>query len=263
PGFPRSPPAVNHPEHGVKLEDALAFVCHAVEAQSSELLCSICLLDPTGTRLFNGIAPSLPESYLQAINGLRIGPPAGACASAAQLDKAVVGPHIRNGPVWAGFRPPAAPAGSTGCWSTSIFSRDGKVLATFALYYREPRGPTERERQIVDWGAPQAAIVIEDKRTSEALQEEREQLEIILDASPAMIWYKDRDNRILRANRLAAESIGLSKRDLQGRSAYELYPEQAAKYHQDDLEVIALGKPKLGIRETLKTASGEERFVIT
>ncbi len=254
---------MNHPEHGVKLEDALAFVCHAVEAHSSELLCSICLLDPTGTRLFNGIAPSLPESYLQAINGLRIGPQAGSCGTAAYLGKPVIVTDIANDPLWADYRHLALPLGLRACWSTPIFSRDGKVLATFALYYREPRGPTERERQIVDWAAPQAAIVIEDKRTSEALQEEREELEIILDASPAMIWYKDRDNRILRANRQAAESIGLSKGDMQGRSAYELYPEQAAKYHQSDVEVMALGKPKLGIRETLKTASGEERLIIT
>ncbi|HMF90500.1 MAG TPA: ATP-binding protein [Candidatus Angelobacter sp.] len=251
------------PEHGIKLEDALAFVCHAVEAQSSELLCSICLVDPSRTYLINGVAPSLPESYLEAINGLRIGPKAGSCGTAAYLGKPVIVTDIANDPLWADFRDLALPLGLRACWSTPIFSRDGKILATFALYYREPRGPTERERQIVDWAAPHAAIVIEDKRTSEALQEEREQLEIILDASPAMIWYKDRDNRILRANRLAAESIGLSKHDLQGRSVYELYPQHAARYHQDDLEVIRSGKPKLGIREPVPVGSGEERFVIT
>jgi PAS domain S-box-containing protein len=254
---------VNSAEHAVKLEDALAFVCHAVETQSPQLVCSIWLLDPSGTCLSNGIAPSLPESYLQAISGLRIGPRAGSCGTAAYLGKPVIVTDIASDPLWDDYRHLALPLGLRACWSTPIFAGDGKVLGTFALYYREPRGPTERERQIVDWAVPQAAIVIEDKRISEALQEEREQLEIILDAAPAMIWYKDRDNRILRANRLAAESIALSKRDLQGRSVYELYPDQAAKYHQDDLEVIAQGKPKLGIRETVMTASGEERFVIT
>src|SRR5215831_17865259 len=260
---PRSRPAVTVPEHGIKLEDALGFVCRAVEAQSAELVCSICILDPSGTCLINGVAPSLPESYLQAINGLRIGPQAGSCGTAAYLGKSVIVTDISSDPLWADFHHLALPLGLRACWSTPIFSRDGKILATFALYYREPRGPTERERQIVDWAAPHAAIVIEDKRTSEALQEEREQLEIILDASPAMIWYKDRDNRILRANRLAAESIGLSKHDLQGRSVYELYPQHAAQYHQDDLEVIRSGQPKLGIREPVVSGSGEELFVIT
>jgi two-component system, cell cycle sensor histidine kinase and response regulator CckA len=254
---------VNSSEHAIKLADALAFVCRAVEAQSSELLCSICLLDPTGTCLINGVAPSLPESYLQAINGLRIGPKAGSCGTAAYLAKPVIVTDIASDPLWADFKHLALPLGLRACWSTPIFSRDSRVLATFALYYREPRGPTELERQIVDWAAPQAAIVIEDTRVSEALQEEREQLELILDASPALIFYKDRENRILRANRVAAESLGHSKHDLQGRSAYDLYPQHAAKYHQDDLEVIRSGKPKHGIRETTTAGTGEERFVIT
>jgi len=102
-----------------------------------------------------------------------------------------------------------------------------------------------------------------EKRISEALEQQHEELEMILDAAPAMIFYKDRENTILRANRTAAESVGLRKRDMQGRSTYDLYPHQAAQYHQDDLEVIRSGKAKLSIRETLVTGSGEERQIIT
>jgi PAS domain S-box-containing protein len=254
---------VNSSEHGVKLEDALAFVCHAVETQSPELVCSILMLDPSGTRLFHGAAPSLPESYIQAINGLIIGSQAGSCGTAAYLGKPVIVTDIANDPLWADFRDLALPLGLRACWSTPIISSEGKVLATFALYYREARGPSEREQQIVQWATSLTACVIEYKRISEDLKEEREELEIILDASPAMIWYKDRDNRVLRANRGAAEMSGQTKRELQGRSAYELDPTHAAKYHQDDIEVISTGKPKLGIREKVTTGSGEERFVIT
>ncbi|HKF22236.1 MAG TPA: ATP-binding protein [Candidatus Angelobacter sp.] len=254
---------MNSAEHGVKLEDALAFVCHAVETQSPEVVCSILMLDPGGTHLFHGAAPSLPESYIQAINGLSIGPQVGSCGTAAYLGKPVIVTDIASDPLWADFRDLALPLGLRACWSTPIISSEGKVLATFALYYREARGPSEREQEIVQWATSLTACVIEYKRISEDLKEEREELEIILDASPAMIWYKDRDNRILRANRGAAESSGHTKREVQGRSAYELYPLHAAKYHQDDLEVIAQGKPKLGIRETVMTASGKERFVIT
>src|SRR5262245_12203715 len=89
------------------------------------------------------------------------------------------------------------------------------------------------------------------------------EMEVLLDSVPAFIWYKDCENRILRANRLAAESMGLSVDQLEGRSTFDLYPDEAAKYHHDDLEVIRSGQPKLGIVEILTTASGEKRWVRT
>jgi PAS domain S-box-containing protein len=88
-------------------------------------------------------------------------------------------------------------------------------------------------------------------------------MKVLLDSVPAFIWYKDRDNRILRANRLAAESLGMSVEQVEGLSTYDLYPEEAAQYHLDDLEVIGTGEPKLGIVEVLTTASGEKRWVRT
>src|SRR5262249_27603355 len=88
-------------------------------------------------------------------------------------------------------------------------------------------------------------------------------VEVLLDSVPAYIWYKDCENRILRANRLAAESIGMTAEGLEGRSVYDLYPEKAPDYHRDDLEVIRSGRPKLGIIETMKTASGEARWLRT
>ena len=93
-----------------------------------------------------------------------------------------------------------------------------------------------------------------------ALERERR---MVLDAVPAMIWYKDRENRILRLNQAAADSLNQPVGALEGRSSYELYPEEAAAYHRDDLEVIATGKPKLGILEPYTTASGEKRIVRT
>lgn len=90
-----------------------------------------------------------------------------------------------------------------------------------------------------------------------------DELRVILDSVPAFIWYKDADNRIIRANRPAAESMGLSVVAIEGRSTYELYPEDAAKYHRDDLEVIRSGRPKLGIIEPLVMGSGERRWMRT
>jgi len=94
------------------------------------------------------------------------------------------------------------------------------------------------------------------------LQQQIEQ-QVLLDLIPAMVWYKDSHNRILRANRRAAESINKTVSEIEGRSTEELYPQEAEKYHRDDLDVILSGRPKLGIVEPYQTGSGEKYWVQT
>jgi PAS domain S-box-containing protein len=98
--------------------------------------------------------------------------------------------------------------------------------------------------------------------TVEAAQAQREQ-QIIFDSVPAMVFYKDRNNRILRANKAAAASVGKPVEEMEGRLAQELWPDEADRYHQDDLEVIRSGKAKVGIVEPYHGASGEQRWART
>ncbi len=90
-----------------------------------------------------------------------------------------------------------------------------------------------------------------------------EQLQLLFDTIPAMIWLKDDKNNILKVNRLACDSIGHSAKMVEGRNTAELHPEEADKYFKDDLEVIHSGKPKCDIIELVTTASGEKRWVQT
>jgi PAS domain S-box-containing protein len=87
--------------------------------------------------------------------------------------------------------------------------------------------------------------------------------QVIFDSVPAMIWFKDTHNRILRLNRPAAEAMGLPPEKIEGKSVYELNPAEADDYYRDDLEVIESGTPKSGIIEPLVTASGETRWLQT
>lgn len=95
------------------------------------------------------------------------------------------------------------------------------------------------------------------------LQRQQIEQQALLDLIPAMVWYKDTENRILRANRLAAESIGKTVEDVEGKSTYDLYPHEAEKYYQDDLDVIRRGHPKLGILEVYRLPTGETRWIQT
>lgn len=248
---------------GVRVEDALAVLCQAVEQQSPGMLCSILIFKQDRIRLFHAAAPSLPESYIQAINGVAIGPNVGSCGTAAYRREPVIVSDIANDPLWTECRNLALDHGLRACWSTPITSSKEEVLGTFAAYYQTARLPTDRERQLIKWAAPLAAISIERKHANDSLRHQREQLQTILDAAPAMIWYKDKENRILLGNRAAAESRGLQKSELEGRYTHEVDPAEAAEYHRRDLEVIHSGKPMLGTYEPYQSKSGDTRHVLT
>jgi len=108
----------------------------------------------------------------------------------------------------------------------------------------------------------------EVERLKQAEADARRQLEemqLIFDASPIMFWYKDRGNRTLRVNQAAADLEGLPRSALEGRSCYEIYPqEQAEAFYKDDLQVINSGQPKLGIIEKHRTPKeGHELWMQT
>jgi PAS domain S-box-containing protein len=245
------------------LQAVLSVLCRSVEQQAPGLICSILLLDKAGDRLLHGAAPSLPESFNQAVHGFAIGPCACSCGTAAYRRESVVVSDIARDPLWRDHRELALSHGLRACWSSPVLSRENHLLGTFAIYYREPRLPATREQHLVNWVTQIAAIAIERSRLDEALRRQGKELETVFDSAPVMIWFKDRENRILRANQPAAEAMGLPKQELEGRSIADFFPDDADRYHQDDLEVIRTGKPRLNIRGRLRTYAGETRRIIT
>ncbi|MBI4492244.1 MAG: diguanylate cyclase [Chloroflexi bacterium] len=156
---------------GAPLSTVLETLVGVVEARSSDgLVASILLLDQDGIHLRPGAAPSLPQSFLQATDGLAIGPGVGSCGTAAYRREAVVVSDIASDPKWAEGRELALQHGLRACWSTPIFSSSGYVLGTFALYYREPRGPSARDRELVDVATHLAGIAIERHQAAEVLK---------------------------------------------------------------------------------------------
>jgi PAS domain S-box-containing protein len=152
---------------GDPLADILDSLCRLVEAQSSGVLASIALLD--GDRLRHCAAPSLPKAYTDAINGAAIGPSGGSCGTAAYRGEPVIVEDIATDPLWADYRDLALSHSLRACWSVPVSSQ-GKVIATFAMYYRKPRRPTQHDRQIIDQITHLAGVAIQHKLAQEKLQ---------------------------------------------------------------------------------------------
>jgi GAF domain-containing protein len=93
-----------------------------IEAQSPEMLCSILLLSADGDHVKHAVAPSLPENYVKAIDGMPIGPKHGSCGTAMWRGKPVIVTDIATDPLWEDYRQYASGIGMAACWSTPILS---------------------------------------------------------------------------------------------------------------------------------------------
>jgi diguanylate cyclase (GGDEF)-like protein len=124
------------------------LLCRRAQALAPGAICSILTVDAEGI-LHPLAAPSLPLSYSSALEGVAIGPGVGSCGTAAFRNEAVIVTDIATDPLWDGYRALTEPLGLRACWSSPICDHDGKVVATFAFYYRTNRGPDALEHSIV------------------------------------------------------------------------------------------------------------------
>jgi PAS domain S-box-containing protein len=148
------------------LPQILEDIALSTESISPFLKCSILLLSPDGRHLRMGVAPSLPDFYNEAIEGLGIGPGVGSCGTAAFTGKRVLVNDIATHPYWAPFRALAARAGLGACWSEPVLGVSGKVMGTFAVYHREPHTPTPANLSYILQCAQLVAMTMEQKQIS-------------------------------------------------------------------------------------------------
>jgi GAF domain-containing protein len=143
------------------LSEILKHLVLLIEAQSPGMLCSVLLLSPDGNHIQHGAAPSLAPQYVKAVDGAPIGPKQGSCGTAMYRGKPVVVTDIFEDPLWEDYRGLAEGTGLRACWSTPIMSSKGKVLGSFAMYYKEPRTPTGEESKFTSVATYIAGLAIE------------------------------------------------------------------------------------------------------
>jgi len=154
------------------LGDMLSHMVLEVEKEIPAMMGSILLMDRDGRHLRHGAAPNLPDAYNAAIDGVEIGPCVGSCGTAAFRGERVIVSDIATDPLWEDYRELALSHGLAACWSEPIMDESGKVLGTFAMYYRECRTPHPFELHNIELATGLAAIAIERKQ-AEAEHQQR------------------------------------------------------------------------------------------
>jgi PAS domain S-box-containing protein len=205
---------------GRPMAETLDALLQMIEAQAPAMCCSVLLLDPDGIHVRHLAAPSLPADYIKAIDGSAIGPNAGSCGTAAHRREPVFVTDIEHDPLWTNYRQFALPHSLRACWSTPIFDSHGKVIGTFAIYYRRCGLPDERHQKLISMATHTAAVCIAKHRMDEALRESEERFRAVVENSPVGVAVSV-DDLIVYVNAAGLKIMGAqTPGQLIGRSVY-------------------------------------------
>ena len=202
----------------ISAEASLPFVLEElarfVENQSRGSSCSILLLSNDGLRLTHGAAPSLPDYFVQALDGMPIGEQGGACGTAA-LEGAPVLVEDFHAADQSIYRLELANrAGLRSCWSRPIFSSEHKVMGTFALYHGEPWSPTPVDEELLRRAASLASLAIDRSRHQEAQQLAK----TVFQENIEGVMVTSSDDRILMVNPAFERLTGYSVAEAVGQA---------------------------------------------
>ena len=215
---------------GDSLAQILDGLCRLVEAQTSGALASVLLLDSDCLR--HGAAPTLPKAYIDAIDGVVIEQSVGPLRTAAYRGEQVIVEDIATDPLWADYRDLALLHSLRACWFTPVFSSKGKVIATFAMYFREPRRPSPHDREIIERITNLVGVAIERKLAEDKLSANERSLRELTETIPQMLWSADAGGAIDYCNQRVLEYTGLSSDQVRGSGWMKTV-------HQDDVQKMS------------------------
>lgn len=146
---------------GAPLNTVLNDICLSIEEilDGDSARCSILALK--GQQLFHCAAPNIDYKYCKLINGIQIGPNAGAFGAAAYLQSPTITEDIALSPLWQNYKELALEFELKSCWSIPIISTQSIVIGTFSIYHNVPKAPSVKALKLIDYFVHLSAIALE------------------------------------------------------------------------------------------------------
>ena len=130
--------------NGASLGVLLDVLVHtAIEQTEGKARAAFYVADAEGTGLHHVVG--MPEAYARRVDGFAIGPESLACGLAAAIRLPVITPDVTEEPRSKPWLSLAEEFGYRACWSFPVETPTGKIVGTFAMYYKEPREATQRD----------------------------------------------------------------------------------------------------------------------
>jgi two-component system, cell cycle sensor histidine kinase PleC len=177
------------------LAETLTRIALVVERLAPPAICAIELVDADGRHLRSGASPGLPDAYRAAVDGLEIGPDAGACGTAVYRRAAVIVRDIRLDPLFARWVALAEQLGLRACWSLPILDDRQGVIAAFALYHPTPCEPSDEEWRLVASMSGLVRLALMQHRREQALRRAKEEAETASQAKSQFLAHMSHELR--------------------------------------------------------------------
>jgi len=231
---------------GAPLPEVLTLLVHLIQDQCEGMVCSVLLLDSDGVHIRVGAAPSLPGEYARRVDGQPVTARIGSSGTAMQAGRPVIIADALCDPRCDGLRDLAVATGLRSCWSTPIPSAHKKVLGSFTMYCRTPRGPSREELRLVETAADLAGAAIDHHRSQEALRESEERSRAILRAIPDWMFVTSSDGVYLDCHVKNPEALLAPPEAFLGKSMREVLPSWLADTYERAFErALITNEPEL------------------
>ncbi|MBX7221471.1 MAG: PAS domain S-box protein [Blastocatellia bacterium] len=249
---------------GLPLSELLVKITLGVEDLIPHCISSILLVDEKDrNHLRHGAGPHLPQAYVQAIDGITVGPQAGSCGTAVHRKEPVFVTDIQTDPLWTDFRDLANQFGLAACWSLPILDLQQEVLATFALYYREPKSPSIQDIELINRTVNVVRIALEHDRKNRELRllsacvARLKDIILITEAEP----FEEPGPRILFVNDAFERITGYSRAEALGRNPRFLQGPKTQRQELDRIRAAVLNQQPVSCELINYKKTGEEFWV--
>jgi PAS domain S-box-containing protein len=172
---------------GIPFADVINSLLEGIEAIHPEMYSSVLLLLKDNT-IKNFAAPRLSREYLRLIDGLSIGPGAGSCGTAMYRKEPVIVSDIDHDPLWTPYLPIAQRFGLKACWSVPIIHNNSTVIGSFAIYYHQPKSPSEKEWNTILRLRNFIRLLLENNISFEQIKQSNDRYDIVTNATHDLIW---------------------------------------------------------------------------
>lgn len=134
--------------------------------------------------------------------------------------------------------------GIHGIQSTPLLSRGGQVLGILSTHWRNPHQPAERDLQLLDVLARQAADLIERSRAEAALRESERRFRRMADTAPAILCVTEADGTCSFMSHRWSELTGQEEREALGLGwLAAVHPDDRDDTREEYLAANARGEP--------------------
>lgn len=161
------------------LETVLQNIINNIENLIPGAICSI--IELKNNKIHNITKTSLPQKFIDSLNDIDDKKNIFTTENIFIAD-------IQSHNLCKNFASIASEFGLKSCWSIPINKTDGSIIASFVVYYKTSKNPTQDEIILLERVSNLIGVVIESRRAGEDLKQAIDRYDIVAKATSDTIW---------------------------------------------------------------------------